>query len=301
MKSAPWKSARFRRRLRRAVRRFVRHPLEALFFVSGRFVFARLSPDVASRFGGRIGRGPLAHFLSIRRAERNIAAVMPDLDRESRGRLARQVTGGLASTLIEYLHTEVLIRERGRVTMIGEAHARQALESGDGVVFATAHIANPEACRIAIQRLGGAPALFYRPPSNPLVRGSIREILKVIDAPLFGRGIDHPRNMRRHVGEGGAILILVDQRIMGADRLPFLDRMARTATGPATLARRAGAAFIPVRCKRVPGRRLAYEVHFEEPIEGTDSTAMMSEMNVRIGKWVRETPEQWLWTHDRWR
>ena len=300
MSPAPWQSALLRRRWRRAARRAVLHPVEAFLFFAGRFIFSRLSLDAASRLAGWFGRFPLAGFLSFRRAERNLAIIMPDLNRMSRRRLARRVTGGLASTMVEYLHTRSLIREPDRIEIAGEAHARRALESG-GVVFATAHIANPEACRIAILRLGGSPALYYRPPSNPMVRGSIRETLEVIDAPLFGRGIDHPRHMRRHVGEGGAILILVDQRMMGADRLPFLGKMARTTTGPATLARRAGAAFVPVRCKRLPGRRLAYQVSFEAPIERKDSTEVMSEMNARIGEWVREAPDQWLWVHDRWR
>ena len=300
MKRAYWNSQRLRRRLQRTLRRAFFQPLEAFLFFTGRFLFSHLSPDAASRFGGWIGRGPLARFLLVRRAERNLAAVMGSLDATSRRRLARRVTGGLASTLVEYLHTDTLIREPDRISVTGEVHVRQALERG-GAVFATAHIANPEACRIAIQRFGTAPALYYRPPSNPMLRGSFREILQVIDAPLFGRGVDHPRGMRRHVGDGGAILILVDQRIMRAERLPFLGRMARTATGPATLARRAGASFVPVRCRRLTGRRLRYEVRFEAPIEGASSAEMMAKMNARIGEWVRETPEQWLWVHDRWR
>ena len=301
MNPGPWSVKRLRRWRRRILRSVFRHPLEAVVVVVGGFLFARLSPDRASRVAGRIGRGPVAHLLSLRMAERNLAEIMPELDADSQKKIARQSTGALASSIVEYLHTDALVRESDRIAVIGEDHAKRALEGEGGVVFATAHIANPEACRIAIQRLGAVPALIYRPPSNLLVRNSIRKVLRVIPAPLFERGIDHPRHMRRHVGDGGAILILVDQRPMGASRLPFLGRMARTATGPATLARRAGAAFLPVRCKRVAGRRLAYEVHFEAPIEGTDSAEMMAEMNTRIGRWVRDTPEQWLWSHDRWR
>ena len=291
---------RFRRRhLLRGLRRGFREPIEAVLFFAARQVVHRVSLDRASRLGGWLGRGPLAWFLFVGRADRNLAAIMPELDRPARRRLARRVTGGLASTLLEYPHTDVLLRETDRIRVVGEGHAVRALAAG-GVVFATAHVANPEACRVAIQRLGRAPALYYRPPSNARLRRGIRDILQVIDAPLFRRGTDHPRLIRRHVGEGGAILILVDQRYQGAQRLPFLGRDARTATGPATLARRAGAQLVPVYCRRLPGRRLSYEVRFEAPVVGEDSTAMMRAMNERIGEWVREMPEQWLWIHDRW-
>ncbi len=292
--------ARLRRRSRRFLQRLVRYPVEAVAFHACAAAFSLLSIDRASRTAGWLGRVPLAAPLSARKAERNLAAVSFEADPAARRRLARRVTGGLASTMVEYLHTRTLMREPDRIRVNGGERVRRVLEAGRGAVFATAHIANPEACRIAIQRLGTPPALYYRPPNNPLVRGGVRRILEVVDAPLFGRGVDHPRRMRSHVGDGGAILILVDQRMMGTDRLPFLGRMARTTTGPATLARRAGAAFVPVRCKRLPGPRLVFEVTFEEPIEGADSAEVMTEMNRRIGEWVRETPDQWLWIHGRW-
>ena len=296
----PWTSVRLRRRLRRAAKRVFQYPAEALAFGLFRFVFARLSLDATSRIGHWLGRVPFARPLSLRKAERNLVAGMPDLDPASRRILARKVTGALGSTMLEYLHTRTLLSEPDRIHVMGEMHARRALEAGRGVVFATAHIANPEACRIAIQRLGASPALYYRPPSNPFVRKGIREILEAIDAPLFGRGLDHPRHMRRYVGAGGVILILVDQRVMGSVRLPFLGRMARTATGAATLARRTGAAFVPVRCTRMGGKRLTYEVRFEAPIVGSDSAQIMIEMNQRIGQWVMDSPDQWLWVHGRW-
>jgi KDO2-lipid IV(A) lauroyltransferase len=66
------------------------------------------------------------------------------------------------------------------------------------------------------------------------------------------------------------------------------------------MARRTGAALIPVRAARnVPARR--FDVTFEAPVTGDDPRAMMAEVNRRIGAWIEAAPEQWFWFHRRWR
>jgi len=287
-------------RLRKAFQRWVRQPTELAVWAAFAYLLTRVSPDWASRIAGWVGRWPLARSLGKAKAERNLARILVDLSPAARGRMARAVTGGMASTMIEYLHTAAFLREPERIRISGAEHVRAAVEAGRPVVLAAAHLALPEACRVAAVRLGLRPGLYYRPPNNPLLRERARRMLGVIDAPLFARNEDSPRRLRLHMGAGGSILILVDQRLAKSVDLPFLGRPAPTSTGPATLARRSGASLIPVRCRRLPGRPLSFEVCFDAPVEAADSASMMAKVNDRISEWIRDAPEQWLWAHDRW-
>jgi KDO2-lipid IV(A) lauroyltransferase len=34
--------------------------------------------------------------------------------------------------------------------------------------------------------------------------------------------------------------------------------------------------------------------------KGADILKIMTEVNVLLGDWISEKPEQWLWVHNRW-
>ena len=76
-----------------------------------------------------------------------------------------------------------------------------------------------------------------------------------------------------------------------------LDLRSRVAI---QMAHRTGAALIPVRAMRNVAEK-RFDVTFDAPILRDDPTATMQAVNDRIGEWIEEAPEQWLWFHRRWR
>ncbi len=274
---------------------------EALLFACLRVAFSAMTADAASRSAYRFGRLIAPVLTDLKVAERNIEIGMPELKQEARTRLARVNAGNLARTLIEYLHVNTLLREPNRLRIEGAEHVEKAVADESGAVYATAHFGNPEVCRIAVQRFGEAPALVYRPPNNHFLRATIAQIVRQVEAPVFASTTARRRDLRQFVGGGKSVLILADQRPIKGPRIPFMTRPARTHTGPASLSRHAGAPLIPVRAKRLEGSSLSFEVRFESPIKTGRSLEMMESLNARIGEWVLEAPEQWLWLHERWR
>jgi KDO2-lipid IV(A) lauroyltransferase len=53
------------------------------------------------------------------------------------------------------------------------------------------------------------------------------------------------------------------------------------------------------------GRSSRFDVTFDAPLipESGDTAALdtMREVNLRLESWIRETPEQYFWLHNRWR
>ena len=87
--------------------------------------------------------------------------------------------------------------------------------------------------------------------------------------------------------------------------VPFFGADAMTAPALAQLALRLTCPVVPVRVKRLEGAN--FQVIVSPPIEFTSSgdqqadlLAYMTKINAIIEGWIRDTPGQWLWLHNRW-
>ncbi|MDX9860612.1 MAG: lysophospholipid acyltransferase family protein, partial [Rhodospirillales bacterium] len=82
-------------------------------------------------------------------------------------------------------------------------------------------------------------------------------------------------------------------------------RDAMTAPALADLALKFGCPVVPGRIRRLKGAhfQLIALPPLDLPNTGdrhADILAIMTRINEIIEGWVRDTPEQWLWLHNRW-
>jgi len=111
-----------------------------------------------------------------------------------------------------------------------------------------------------------------------------------------------PEFLRQWKQECAAMTLLVDQYAHKGPLLQFLGRPARTVTSAARMAIRAGAPVVigsfvrlgPYRYRLVGGDYLSFATD-------ADVNAAAQLMNDRLGAVIREYPEQYLWSHRRWR
>ena len=99
--------------------------------------------------------------------------------------------------------------------------------------------------------------------------------------------------------------MLVDQKMNDGISVPFLGREAMTAPALAELALKKNCPIVPARVERLKGAhfRVTFYPPLEKPNSGdrkTDILSIMTEVNLILGAWITEQPEQWLWIHNRW-
>ena len=88
--------------------------------------------------------------------------------------------------------------------------------------------------------------------------------------------------------------------------VPFFGRQASTSRSMAVLALRTGAPVVPIFTRREPdgSHLVTVQAPIESPGDGGGQRAVI-ELTARytaaIEAAIRETPEQWLWMHERWR
>jgi KDO2-lipid IV(A) lauroyltransferase len=87
--------------------------------------------------------------------------------------------------------------------------------------------------------------------------------------------------------------------------VPFFGRDAMTAPALAEFALKFDCPMVPARITRLGGARFRLTalppIHLVRTGDHqADVAAIMTAVNAIIEAWVRETPEQWLWLHNRW-
>ncbi len=101
------------------------------------------------------------------------------------------------------------------------------------------------------------------------------------------------------VRKGGAVGMLVDQRLSGGPQIPFFGRPALTLPSVHVFARKFQARVHAVRVERLAGAHFRVTVSPEIPVDA-DQTDFLTRMNAEVESWIRLHPAQWLWTHRRW-
>ena len=143
----------------------------------------------------------------------------------------------------------------------------------------------------------------YQRQKNPVLERAIRDRrTRQFGTPI---GRDDVRAMLRALRRNEVVWYAFDQNYRRKHRVfaPFFGVPAATNTATSRLAQTTGAAVVPFYTRRLPGT-CRYVQRIDPALEdfpGDDAEADAARLNALIEGWVREAPEQYLWTHRRFR
>ena len=99
---------------------------------------------------------------------------------------------------------------------------------------------------------------------------------------------------------------MVDQRLGESERYPFFNKTAHTTTLPAQLSLKFNCEIVPVYLERKEDN--TFEMEIKKPLEfnktdnfENDKKNITIKINQIIEKMILRNPEQWIWTHGRWK
>lgn len=235
---------------------------------------------------------------------KNLELCFPELDERARRKLARQHFASLGKAIIEFGMCWWASWERiGRLgKVVGAENLHTARAQGKGVILLASHFTTLEICG----RLMGMETdlyLMYRPIGNPVIEKVMRESRE----RLFERAI--PRNdirvLLRSLKDGKPIWYATDQGYRGKNSImvPFFGIPAPTNPALSRVARTSGAPVVPFFVERLPGAQ-GYQVTILPALEGFpsgDDAADALRLNKLLEAHIRKVPEQYLWSHDRFK
>ncbi len=188
----------------------------------------------------------------------------------------------------------------------GLADFREILGRGKGVILVTGHIGNWEIGGQALVSWGVPMHALFRPLKNQHLDRHLRGLRQRSGMTVYGK-FDSVRAMMRVLRSGEALALILDQDGSGLGVFaPFFGKLASTLPTAARLARRTGAAIVPVTTYRLPARtkhRLKVGREIETADTGDEERDVLittCRCNRALEEAILEHPAQWLWRHRRW-
>lgn len=200
------------------------------------------------------------------------------------------------------------LMDRVTVTPEAERIVTEALASGRPVLFMTPHIGCYEITPVWLAQrhlasTGRYIAILYRVPKKAILRSIVstgRETPGVKPAPADLKGV---RMLLRAMKTGEIVGVLPDQAPSMGEGVwaDFFGKKAYTMTLPLRLAKQFDAIRIVAWGRRIPGR--GWEIGarlWDDPLTG-DFEHDARSMNSALEGVIRELPEQYLWSYNRYK
>ncbi len=187
------------------------------------------------------------------------------------------------------------------VTIEGLEHLQALREQGRGALLVGGHFSHLELCARLISRQLRIAGMYRRMDSEVFEWIVLRARLGYADA-MFDK--DELRGCVKYMKRGGFVWYAPDQDMRGKDSVfaPFFGIPASTITATHHLARLSGAAVVPFFHRRLP--QGGYALRLEAPLANFPSGDVLADtarINALIERMVLEAPEQYLWSHKRFK
>lgn len=250
-----------------------------------------------------------------KRALDNLAIAFPEKPEAEREAIALKHWENLGRVMAETMQLDRIIADPTRIRIKDEQIFNRYKGKLGPIVGASLHLGNWELAIWPLTLSGAIPAAVYRSVNNPYVDRYLREQRKdLYPGGLFGRGGvegDHGESQKTaraimdYVRRGGRLGLVCDLYDRTGLPVPFFGKDAATVTIPAMIARRTGGRIWMSRCYRL-GTDSHFEIELKElrfprtVNQGEDVKWATAAMTRQFEAWVREMPEQWMWSNRRW-
>jgi len=185
----------------------------------------------------------------------------------------------------------------------GKNYLENILKDKKRVVFVSGHFNNFELMAMQIEKAGIELSAIYRPLNNMFLNKTMEKIrIKYICKNQIKKGISGTRQIIKNLKKGSSVALMIDQRVREGSKVNFFGNLATTTTIPAQLVKKYKCELVPIYIERK--EKHYFKMHISKPIK-IDSKKTAQDitlyLNSILEKMILKNPDQWIWTHDRWK
>ena len=284
----------------------IKNILEYFLLIS----FYKISNFIGIRFSSLLGGLVLFVYgkfsLKNKIALKNLNKVFPSKNLKQKKTIINRMWFHFGRVIGEYPHLEKFnALGSENITIEGLENLTDPLKKNKNCLFFSAHLGNWELTSHPLTELGYTISFIYRPPNNPLVDNLLRRIRKKYGVNLIRKGPSGAKECIKVLKSNkGNIGMLMDQKMNDGIKANFFGYEVMTASAIARFAIKFKCPIIPAICKRVNGTRFLIkyypEIKYEKILELESELNIINYLNRYIENWIKESPEQWIWVHNRW-
>ena len=285
--------------------KLIKYFLEFFFISIFFFIFKIIGYKNASNLGEKIGKifGPL--FRSSLKIKKNLENSNIGNSNEERERIVKNMWGNYGRIFADYMYIKNFRNENlfKNIEVVGENILDEIKNAKEPVIFISGHFNNFELMALYLEKSGIDLAAIYRPLNNKFLNPLMEKIrIQYICKKQIKKGISGTKEILKHFRNGTSIALMIDQRVSEGIKSKFFNNVALTTTIPAQFVKKFKCKIVPVYIERKNKHQFILEIL--RPIsfskdENIESITM--NLNKVLEELIRRKPEQWIWTHSRWK
>jgi len=283
----------------------IKYFFEFIFVIIFFSLFKILGPKKSSYIGGKIFEkiGPI--FRSEKIIHLNIKRVIPDINNENLKKLTQLMWNNYGRVFAEY----VFIKEfragslASNIEVEGKEIIKEIINNNQQVVFVSGHLSNFELMAMELEKAGINLSAIYRPLNNVFLNPLIERIRKkYICKNQIKKGIGGIKKLISFKKNNFSTALMIDQRVSEGILSKFFNQKAFTTTIPAQLVKKFNIPVVPVYIERIED--INFKITLKKPIffsQEKSISEITDELNIVLEKMIIKKPEQWIWSHNRWK
>ncbi len=262
----------------------------------------------ASFMGSNLAKilGPLLRSKKI--IEKNLMICFKKIDQKEIKKISLGMWNNIGRTFSEYVFLNNFQKNHNHLIKLnGTEYLDEIKNSNKPVVFVSGHFSNFELLGIKLNRYGIRFCAIYRPLNNIFLNPIMEYLrLKYICPIMIKKGRSNIRELLNKIKSGYSVIIIVDQRTSEGKKIEFFNCPALTTTIPAQISLKYNCKIVPLRMERLSYNN--FEMTVYKPLEykksdnyEKDTYNLTLQVNKQLEKMILKRPEQWLWSHNRWK
>ena len=223
----------------------------------------------------------------------------------SDNQFANNVLGNYGRILAEYPFLKDFRKNKLEqfIKIDGIENLNKIKNNNKPVVFISGHFNNFELMAMQIEKNGINLAAIYRPLNNVFLNKTMEQIrTKYICKNQIRKGRSGTRQILENLKKGNSIALMIDQRVTEGIKIDFFGNLASTTTIPAQIIKKYECDLVPIYIERL--KKYNFKMYVSQPIAINSKKSqeeISKHLNKILEKMILKNPDQWIWTHNRWK
>ena len=285
----------------KSIKYFIQFIIISAFFLMFKIFGLKISSNISGKIISLIG----PFFRSKKLIHSNILKAIPELNENQVEEISKKMWNNYGRILSEYVFIRKFRESRVgfNINIVGQEILEKIKKKGDPVIFISGHFNNFELMAMHLEKSGINLAAIYRPLNNKflnMIMESIRK--KYICKNQIKKVISGTKKILSFFKNGTSIALMIDQRVSEGIKSDFFKHKAFTTTIPGQFVKKYGCKVVPIYIERI--KKNSFKLTIYNPIEYNRNESIDSitqNLNNILEKMILKNPEQWIWSHNRWK
>ena len=280
---------------------FIQAIIIFLFFFIFKIIGLNISRKISSKIMQKLG----AFFRSKEVIEKNFSYALPNLSLEEKNMIINNMWSSYGKILAEYIFIKKyrFSKNNSRIQVIGQDIINEIKSNNEKVIFFSGHFDNFELMAMYLEKSGLDITAVYRPLNNIFLNPFMEKIrTRYICKKQVKKGLAGTKQILKNFKNGSSIALMIDQRVSQGIRNDFFGKKALTTTIPAQFVKKFKCRTVPIYIERDKNNNFKIEIF--DPISFSNNETIetiTSKLNKKLEGMILHNPNQWIWTHNRWK